>query len=91
MRIYAHITRIYAHVKSGSTSSLRWEKPAKAAIDYFKLVEWLGASYGGYVSIRAAAFEPRIKLMISMPTSYSGLDKTLKQMRPGRARKLISP
>jgi hypothetical protein len=34
-----------------------WEKPAKAVLDYFKLdaVDWLGASCGGYLSIRAAA------------------------------------
>jgi hypothetical protein len=69
-----------------------WEKPAKAAIDYFELdaVDWLGASCGGYMSIRAAAFEPRIKHIISMPTSYSGLDMTLKQMHPGKAQELIS-
>jgi hypothetical protein len=69
-----------------------WEKPAKAAIDYFELdaVDWLGASCGGYMSIRAAAFEPRIKHIISMPTSYSGLDMTLKQMRPGKAQELVS-
>jgi hypothetical protein len=69
-----------------------WEKPAKAAIDYFKLdaVDWLGASCGGYMSIRAAAFEPRIKHIISMPTTYSGLDMTLKQMRPGKAQELVS-
>ena len=69
-----------------------WEKPAKALLDYFELdaVDWLGASCGGYLSIRAAAFEPRIKHIISMPTSYSGLDMTLKQMRPGKAQELIS-
>ena len=69
-----------------------WEKPAKAVLDYFKLdaVEWLGASCGGYMCIRAAAFEPRIKHVISMPTSYSGLDMTWKQMRPGKAQELMS-
>jgi hypothetical protein len=69
-----------------------WEKPAKAAIDYFELdaVDWLGASCGGYMSIRAAAFEPRIKHIVSMPTTYSGLDMTLKQMRPGKAQELLS-
>ena len=69
-----------------------WEKPAKAVLDYFELdaVDWLGASCGGYMSIRAAAFEPRIKHIISMPTSYSGLDMTLKQMRPGKAQELVS-
>jgi pimeloyl-ACP methyl ester carboxylesterase len=69
-----------------------WEKPAKAVLDYFKLeaVDWLGASCGGYLSIRAAAFEPRIKHIISLPTTYSGLDMTLKQMAPGKAQQLIS-
>ena len=61
-------------------------------LDYFKLdaVDWLGASCGGYLSIRAAAFEPRIKHIISLPTTYSGLDMTLKQMAPGKAQQLIS-
>ena len=69
-----------------------WEKPAKAILDYFELdaVDWLGASCGGYLSIRAAAFEPRIKHIVSMPASYSGLDMTLKQMRPGKAQQLVS-
>ena len=79
-------------LRQGSYLDHAWEKPAKAAIDYFGLdaVDWLGASCGGYMSIRAAAFEPRIKHIISMPTSYSGLDMTLKQMRPGRAQELVS-
>lgn len=69
-----------------------WEKAAKAVIDYLEVdaVDWLGASCGGYLSIRAAAFEPRIKHIISMPTTYSGLDMTLKQMRPGKAPELLS-
>jgi hypothetical protein len=57
---------------------------------FYDAVDWLGASCGGYLSIRAGAFEPRIKHIISMPTSYSGLDMTLKQMRPGKAQELIS-
>ncbi len=69
-----------------------WEKPAKACLDYFELgaVEWLGASCGGYMVLRAAAFEPRIKHAISMPTSYWGMDMTLKQMSPGKAQELVS-
>ena len=69
-----------------------WEKPAKAVIDYFKLdaVDWMGASWGGYLSIRAAAFEPRIKHIISLPTMYSGLDMTLNQMTPGKPAELMS-
>jgi pimeloyl-ACP methyl ester carboxylesterase len=69
-----------------------WEKPAKAVLDYFDLdaVEWLGASCGGYLAVRAAAFEPRIKHVVAMPATYWGLDMTLKQMRPGKAQELLS-
>jgi pimeloyl-ACP methyl ester carboxylesterase len=69
-----------------------WEKPAKAVLDYFKLdnVDWLGASCGGYLSLRAAAFEPRIKHVISLPGTYWGLDMTLKQMAPGQDKRLVS-
>ena len=69
-----------------------WEKAAKACLDYFELdaVDWLGASCGGYMVLRAAAFEPRIKHAISMPTSYWGLDMTLKQMTPGKSEELVS-
>ena len=61
-------------------------------LDHFQLdaVDWLGASCGGYLSIRAAAFELRIKHIISLPTTYSGLDMTLKQMTPGKAQQLVS-
>ncbi len=69
-----------------------WENPAKAVLDYFDLksVDWLGASCGGYMAMRAAAFEPRIKHVISMPLTYFGLDMTLRQMRPGKAQYLVS-
>jgi len=69
-----------------------WEKPAKAVLDYFKLdaVDWLGASCGGYLSLRAASFEPRIKHVISFPTTYWGIDMTLKQMPPGQDKRLVS-
>jgi pimeloyl-ACP methyl ester carboxylesterase len=69
-----------------------WEKPAKAVLDYFRLdnVDWLGASCGGYLSLRAAAFEPRIKHVISLPGTYWGLDMTLKQMAPGQDKRLVS-
>jgi pimeloyl-ACP methyl ester carboxylesterase len=69
-----------------------WEKPVGAVLDYFKLTECdlLGASCGGYMAIRAAAFEPRVKHVISMPTTYFGTDMTLNQMSPGRAADLTS-
>lgn len=69
-----------------------WEKPAKAVLDYFKLdhVDWLGASCGGYLSLRAAAFEPRIQHVVSLPATYWGIDMMLKQMAPGQDNRLVS-
>lgn len=44
-----------------------WEKPVKSILDYFKLddVTLLGISLGGYLVIRAAAFEKRVHRVIA--------------------------
>lgn len=52
-----------------------WEKPTKAVLDYFKLtdVTLLGISMGGYLCLRAAAFEPRIKRVIASSVVFDYL------------------
>ena len=69
-----------------------WEKPAKAVLDHFGLdeVEWIGASCGGYLALRAAAFEPRIKRVIAFPATSWGLDMLLRQVTPGQDHRLLS-
>jgi len=49
-----------------------WEKPVKSILDYYKIKEaaLLGISLGGYLCLRAAAFEPRIKWVISTGGAY---------------------
>ncbi len=44
----------------------KWEKPVKAILDHFKLddVTIIGASLGGYLAPRAAAFEKRITKVV---------------------------
>jgi pimeloyl-ACP methyl ester carboxylesterase len=44
-----------------------WEKPTKAILDYFKSedITLLGISMGGYLCLRAAAFEPRIARVVA--------------------------
>ncbi len=44
----------------------KWEKPVKAILDYFSLedVTIIGASLGGYLAPRAAAFEKRITKVV---------------------------
>jgi pimeloyl-ACP methyl ester carboxylesterase len=46
---------------------IEWEKPVKAILDYFKLenVTILGISMGGWLCLRAAAFEQRITRVIA--------------------------
>lgn len=49
-----------------------WEKPVNAILDYYKIesAALLGISLGGYLCLRAAAFEPRIKWIISTGGAY---------------------
>ncbi len=50
----------------------KWEKPAKAVLDYFELndVTWIGISMGGWLCFRAASFEPRIKRVIALSVAF---------------------
>jgi hypothetical protein len=53
----------------------RWEKSAKAVLDFFKLkdVIWYGISMGGWLCFRAAAFEPRISMVMASGIVYDYL------------------
>lgn len=53
-----------------------WEQPVKAVLDYFKLedVAAMGISWGGYLVLRAAAFEKRISKAIAFDVLYDGFD-----------------
>ena len=46
---------------------MKWDKPTKAVLDFFNLdeVTIFGISMGGHLCLRAAAFEPRIKNVVS--------------------------
>jgi len=47
--------------------TIEWEKPTKAVLDYFHLkdVTLIGLSMGGWLCLRASAFENRIKRVIA--------------------------
>ncbi|MBP3041290.1 alpha/beta fold hydrolase [Bacillaceae bacterium Marseille-Q3522] len=74
----------------GNTSSRglkfipNFEKPVSIVLDYFHLsrVDAIGLSWGGYLVMRAAAFEKRINKVITMDIFYTPMD-TLK-MNIGR-------
>jgi len=56
-----------ARRKAGLPLDYRWEKPVGAVLDYFGLedVTLIGYSMGGYFALRAAAFEARVKRVIT--------------------------
>ncbi|KRO03872.1 alpha beta fold family hydrolase [Levilactobacillus paucivorans] len=66
----------------GNTSSQglhfihNFEKPVSVILDYFKLseVDAIGMSWGGYLVMRAAAFEKRIKKVIALDVFYTPMD-----------------
>ncbi|ALS01508.1 hypothetical protein ATZ33_09045 [Enterococcus silesiacus] len=49
-----------------------WEKPVGAVLDYFELAkaDLIGMSLGGYLCLRAAAFEPRIEKVVAFDLMY---------------------
>lgn len=53
-----------------------FEKPVSKVLDYFSLneVDAIGLSWGGYLVLRAAAFEKKIKKVIAMDIFYSPMD-----------------
>ncbi len=61
---------------NGLTFTHAWEHPTSAILDYFQLshVALLGISWGGYLALRAAAFEPRIQQVIAYDVCYDGFE-----------------
>lgn len=53
-----------------------FELPVSKVLDYFHLtsVDAIGLSWGGYLVMRAAAFEKRIKRVVAMDIFYSPMD-----------------
>lgn len=63
-------------LKKGLHFEPHWEKPVKAVLDYFNLdrVTVIGISWGGYLALRAAAFEKRIQKVVAYDILYDGFD-----------------
>ncbi len=66
----------------GLTFTHAWEKPTAAILDFFHLsnVALLGISWGGYLALRAAAFEPRIQHVIAYDVCYDGFEVMTRPM-----------
>ncbi len=61
-----------------------WQKPVKAVLDYFNLdeVTAIGISMGGYMVLKAAAYEPRIKRAIAWDILFNGFDIWVGKLEP---------
>jgi pimeloyl-ACP methyl ester carboxylesterase len=61
-----------------------WEKPIKSVLDYFCLndVTLIGMSLGGYLSLRAAAYEKRVKKVIAYDILTNFFDVLTHQIDP---------
>lgn len=72
--------------KAGLPLTHEWEKPVGAILNHFGLedVTLLGISMGGWMCLRAAAFEPRIKRVIASSIAFDYM-----QFLPGPARILF--
>lgn len=73
-------------LKNGLFSDHAWEKPVTAILDYFKIdnATLIGASFGGYWCMRAAAFEKRIKRVVAWAVFYD-----LMEQKSGFIKKLV--
>lgn len=63
-------------LKKGLAFEPEWEKPVGAVMDYFKLgdIGVIGISWGGYLALRAAAFDKRITKVAAYDVLYDGFD-----------------
>ncbi|MFD2131013.1 alpha/beta hydrolase family protein [Pseudogracilibacillus auburnensis] len=61
----------------------QWENTVGAILDWFKVDQaaLMGISWGGFLALRAAAFEKRITHVISFGGCYDGLDVQFSLMR----------
>ncbi|RKD31067.1 alpha/beta hydrolase [Lacrimispora algidixylanolytica] len=64
--------------------SHKWERPVKSILDYFELddVTLIGVSLGGYLSLRAAAYEKRVKRVIAYDVLMDFYDVLTNQLEP---------
>ncbi|GAJ26557.1 alpha/beta superfamily hydrolase [Liquorilactobacillus sucicola DSM 21376 = JCM 15457] len=63
-------------LKNGIKLTHSWEKPISAILDYFdiKRASAIGMSLGGYLVMRAAAFEKRLDKVVAFDIFYSFMD-----------------
>lgn len=77
-------------LKNGLPLIHDWERPTKAVLDYYdiKKCAMMGISWGGYLALRAAAYEKRIHKVIAYDVLDDGVE-VMTNIFPSILRKLI--
>ena len=67
--------------EAGVPMTAEWHKPVGAVLDYFEIEQaaLIGLSLGGCLAVRAAALEPRVKLVVAYDVLTNFLDVNLRQ------------
>ncbi len=70
--------------KYGIPMTHEWEKPVAVVLDFFKLtdVTLIGISLGGYLALRAAAFDRRISKVVAYDVMYDFIECFLNRKGP---------
>ena len=70
--------------KHGMPMTHEWEKPVAAVLDYFRAsdVTLVGLSLGGYLALRAAAFDKRISRVVAFDAMYEFIECFLSRKGP---------
>jgi pimeloyl-ACP methyl ester carboxylesterase len=70
--------------KNGMIMTHAWEKPVSAVLDFCKLtdVTLIGLSLGGYLALRAAAYDRRISRVIAYDVMYAFIECFLNRKGP---------
>jgi pimeloyl-ACP methyl ester carboxylesterase len=68
-----------------------WEKPVKAVLDFFKFedITLIGVSLGGYLVMRAAAYDNRVKRVVADDICADFFETLLRQF-PAKSRKFVT-
>lgn len=77
-------------LKNGLKFIANWERPTSCVLDYYGIKEciMIGISWGGYLALRAAAFEKRIEAVVAYDVLENGFD-CMTNIFPGALKLLV--
>jgi len=73
-----------ALIRYGLPMTHEWEKPLDALLNYFGVedVSLIGMSLGGYLALRAAAYDSRVKRVVAFDALYDFYDCLMAKLGP---------